>query len=557
MHFDEVIVTPQVLPDNYLPVALAALQGEAGFNHVFIPSDTSEALALVSDASLRDPSALCTTFAGEGALGPRSNLPRFHAPNRSGAPQQGSGKRELVLAVIDTGIAFWNPAFRTDPSKPRSCLFHAMGYMTLNGNGAQNSAPCYEVLELDRAEILEMNKPTPTASDHQELVRRLGDRFPESVYANGLQADRFSHGTAMADLLVQPSLANGKSPKMVGLELPVSALADTSGAILRALLPRALAAVDDLARGVVNAGAQPDVICVLSYGATGPLLDESVAGGAFAGKLFIPTGNHLQDRLYAVLAADDKITWMLPPDDASPNTIEIKSDAQQPQLRLTDPRGANVPVPVEENGLSLLKHGNDVIGAVLAAKTGDAWQITLTLSGTRSYKGLPTALAGRWQLHNDAGGPLRLWVQRDEQTSVQTKVPRLRQSYFEDADYVKRDALGRFPINDAQPPESSIRRNGSVSAFAGLGASDAVVTVGALERIGGQQRTAYYSGIFESPGDQPSQTHLVDEDRYGRGTLCLGNGTSRKYRVSGTSAAAAIGAGQAALAWQAPADTLT
>ena len=548
---------PQNLPRNYLPVALSALQSNATKRHVVVPLDPDAPLGSISQQQLRD--LALEGFAPDTALGPFTTSEFFVDAGRTQAQKGGSIPKKLVLAVIDTGIAYWNTAFRTAPGTPDTCVFHEMGYMALNSAAA---VPRYEVDFVDRASLL-ADCTWPQDEPHsRQTVRRIAAAHPECAFAKGLPADGFSHGTAMADRLISPLLAAGKTPKVVGLELPHSAFADSSGATLHALLPRALSAVNDMAQRAVGPKHQPWVICVLSYGATGAAFGANsaltlVLDERFSGELFVPTGNHLQDRLHAKLTPGETVSWHLPAFDLSANTIELVGTGALPDLVLEDPYKTRVHIPRSFGQLHLLyanaQVAAPVVGAVLAKKSETGWKMTIALPGTAPPEGLPAVSAGRWALSYEGkgdAGQIEAWIQRDEPVPWARNPGQRLQSFFEHPTYEIEGPNGAYPLHDAVPARTPIRRNGSVSAYAGLSRHPFVKTVGAQENQRGKPRTAYYSGQFTDPGQAPDMIELVDEDRQGSGTSCLGNGTQRRFDVSGTSVAAAKAAARAALAWE-------
>lgn len=552
------IPIPPNIPGNYLPVALPAWQNnDVSFSRILFPSDTSAPLKIVSADDLRSGANLGDD-AGQTALGPETQVREF-AELPGILKDRGTEQEELVLVVIDTGIAFWNPAFRRDPSDPDTCVFHKMGYMTLDTN---TKHPMIEVQRLERDKILDTCRQPVYPGAQQDIVEDLASQFPDSAYANGLHGDSFSHGTAMADRLLRDCLKAGKQFKAIGLELPFSAYADISGATLQAVLPRALAAADDMAYEIVQPDhtiqpeAKPIVICVLSYGATGAPLGETGAIQTALdfwteGQLFLPMGNHLQDRLHARLSNDQSVGWMLQYDDSSMNTVEITGTGAVPELCLVDPTGAEHQIPGDLQKLSLLTIGGNVVGAALTMPEQEGWKMTLTLSGTSFSPKRPAAPAGEWtikHLGKAEAQELSLWILRDEPIPVKSKSKTWRQSYFVDPNYKERDAQGQYLLKDEEPTVTSIRRNGSVSLFGSLKArAPQVQVIGADENAGGVTRSAYYSGRFAVAGEEPSQVKLVDERKPTSGTRCLGNGSARTYLVSGTSVAAAIAAGEAAL----------
>ena len=150
---------------------------------------------------------------------------------------------------------------------------------------------------------------------------------------------------------------------------------------------------------------------------------------------------------------------------------------------------------------------------------------------------------GRWRIRlRDSGAAA--WILRDDASYDDRAAPR-RASWFEDATYRARDAVGLGGVDDSLNPSSSIRRRGTVSVLAATGVAG-IVPVAAQWQAPGAASSgpARYSGQFA--GDRVCDSAVVEATGPETGRLVPCNAAGRLFRVSGTSVAAALHAGRLA-----------
>jgi hypothetical protein len=569
------------LPDNYLPTAFA-FRGEpdsAAF-YPLIPVPVRDAKGAdrlpfsVSAADLHNPTALTSAIASKhdtGAfyIGPRRTSDAPISP-RSVIPTPGHGiVPTSVVGIIDIGIAFWNERFcRRGTDGTLKSRFAGFGYLDFDHDG--NGAPLVTRI----TKIDDLIAGTQLPGGERALLSALGKAHKGSVHASHPKAGRLyrpdglNHGTAITDLAAgAPPEAAGGAPVLFGIDLPVEALLDASGETLQITLNVALRELlDDVAIWAEANEKSPALTVVLSFAFPGGPADGSHPVVAHLSELLtthplanhnvtfvVPTGNHLQDRLHAKLEnipvkeTSMPLRWFLHPDDHAPNTVEIVMDAPGDfTLNLTHPDGRTVAVPVALDTYGELGDQGRPIGAVWARALGNS-QIKLRISlGATSHAAapMPVSAPGEWQLSLTAGNkPLSnvaLWILRKDDLGVTRRLPPARQSHFRDPAYRHRDALGRFPIDDASSPHSAVRRKGSASLLA-AGGVPKIVPVGAEQQtwaIKTSRTPAWYSGQLS--GQAKPEYRLVDLGGPGRGTEAVGNGSPQRFRVSGSSVAAAL-----------------
>lgn len=337
-----------------------------------------------------------------------------------------------------------------------------------------------------------------------DALRRLGDE--DAPYrACGLLdpggdmalARGGSHGAAVAAIAAghAPGDAAGLAHPVIAVSLPRFVLADTSGSLGGLFIQAAVIFVIARARMLAQemsgrAGRQvrPPVVVNLSLGVTAGAQDGSAPiaqlhdaiAGSVRGDLgpvhfVLPAGNARQQRLNGQLTAGKQIHWQIPPDDPTPNAMEIWAPPglQIPRLTLLTPDGQGAPVPLDAPGMARLADdaGRELARAVLQQRRGIGGQIchclTLIVAPTLPVgMGDRCAPPGAWTLAlaADSASPCRLAILRDDR--LPGTGGRGRQSSLVDEAYVTRDDQGRWPGPDPVPPVSSIRRNGTANSYA-------------------------------------------------------------------------------------------
>ena len=275
------------------------------------------------------------------------------------------GDAKVAMGVIDTSIAFVNARFRkVDPGGgPDRTRFEMLW---IQGRAARTPGPYASIL---RAGTLLLRQ------DIDALIAKhwKNGRLDEAgVYAeftrpptghSDLWSMRGGHGTTVLDLMAGARREDGNDDAPIyGVELPVTVVSDTSGAVFHGPLTFGLGLIGlasyalsrtaggDAAPLVANAsmgflggphdGSHPtaatlNAVASASKGPASALRDVD---------LTLPVGNHLQDRIHAraIPASETTLTWSLPPEDRTASFVEIWSETpgQPPdvtELTLTPP----------------------------------------------------------------------------------------------------------------------------------------------------------------------------------------------------------------------------
>lgn len=555
------------IPWNFLPTALAALQSSEtrkNDHYQLIPVPLKKAdgtprettkIAFEGLSSLKvlqgkmaalDPDAdyflspLCKS-AQESVLSTSENLENT----------EGQRTEEKIIGIIDVGIAFWNKTFLDDLGV---CRFVDIGFMDLDSG---KEAVSFIGQEGIAKYCTQMQK-----EGEKNVLRDLGTNHPKSTFArqkNILPLYRrhgFSHGTAMAHL------AAPERTKLMGLELPVNAVMDSTGDTLTSIVGIAIEALAKRAQQWGQAqNKDVSLGIVLSFGFMGGPHDgqhpiaRQISHSLNQNKnvtLFVPMGNHRQDKIHATLGnaqkgdVTDELTWFIEPHDYSTNSIELCVGCDDEFLMtLTNPDGKSAEVVLHSNEFSTLTFFGKVIGAVSCRKIrNNQFQMRLSIAPTASRcHGDVPAPSGRWKiklhaLKHDLHDP-QFWVLRDDAAAYLSSPLAKRQSYFMDKDYRHHDVSGNALMGD--DAGAKVKRSGSASIMATC-QHDRMISVAALQKMGQNITTAWYCGAYKDPNQSPGRQILVDPEGISSGRLACANGGKKLFSVSGTSAAAALAA---------------
>jgi hypothetical protein len=457
---------------------------------------------------------------------------------------------EKAAVIIDIGIAFWNKRFRVGETGP--CRFKEMRFLSFETAGAMTSLP---TTGADSIKSLCDLYDGPSGQD--AVIARLGSLFPGSYFGPGGWARSESqwHGTATADLmagLTEPDTDTA----LYGIEVPMSVLKDADGDSLTTVLPLMLKTALEMTK---NFGSKPTII-VIPWGFSAGLQDgthpAAVAMQTFLQaatgrniKLLVPSGNQLQDRCCAHLtpsasATANAATWRMPADDFSKNSVELFVTPPEPQdvavaqiIRITAPSRPVLEIGIKQNQFFRILRDGQPIGILMRfgdMQSARRLRLSFFATGWGSARQLPTP-AGDWLISAAPDHDVRLWILRDDRNRFQDGPYPRRPSSFVDPAYQEKDNNGAFLLDDN--PGSSVLRSGTVSVLA---TTPSAVQVQANEKlVGVAQRQAWYSGRRQD-GRAITVTAVVDQDRQSGGVMAAADGTSRRMRISGTSAAVAI-----------------
>jgi hypothetical protein len=453
-----------------------------------------------------------------------------------------------VAVIIDIGIAFWNPVFRTKTG-PR---FKAMRYLDFDAIGRGQAA----LEPLSEPEIAAYCTMADQPGGQDAVGAALAARFPGSYYGRqgGAEPGTIWHGTAMADLMAGLPPDSGDRTVLMGIELPMAMLRDADGDSLGA----ALTVLIEGALAMTAALPATKLVIMLPWGFTGGPQDGSHPFAQSIDRLLahhcnrdvtliLPMGNQLQDRCAAHLAPsgpaepENAVIWRLPPDDFSDNTAEFDVAATGPvllqTLRLTAPTGETAVVLLGQSKRVWIRRGGVIIGGIVRYKdtaTGPRLRMTMAATGWRANVPRP-GFAGNWVVSFHHKDDVRIWLLRDDRDwSLDKALPR-RMSYLFDPSYQARDASGAYRMTD--DPGSAVVRLGTASV---LSTARSAMVVQADETLGAAPpQAAWYSGITTSAHPADARA-TVDPGRHNAGVLAAANGSGQMKRVSGTSAATAL-----------------
>jgi len=467
-------------------------------------------------------------------------------------------RRPPIVGIIDAGIAFWNPAFRTGDKTPQ-CQFASLGALSMDADALQAATV------FDQTALTELC----TKPEH-EIRDTLAAAFPSSVYApragrplyrpNGL-----AHGTAMADLVAS---AAAPGTALHGLELPDTVLRDLTGGQMAVAMDAAVRALAAQAVAASAGTGAVDMVVLMAFGFTGGPEDGSADILARLGatldtlrtvsginmRLVLPVGNHRQDQLRARLTAGRCVSWRIQPEDFSANTVELIQPIADQGLDLNAPDGATATLPTDL-GLYEIREGGDLIGAIWCSDIGTGRRRTrLSLAPTAAKTAQDARCPfGLWSF-GPAQGDVDLWILRDHTGFEADPAAPARASWFTDELYRHHDALGRPALTDPLPATgatgSAVTRKGSASILASTLRTDVVVVTAEV----GAGQDAPYASLPSDGCRQPVRQDLARVDgaaafhdraprHPGDGRAVLGNGTGQRFRAGGTSLAAALEAG--------------
>jgi hypothetical protein len=517
-------VTAPWLPENWLPSALSLIDaGPAGPRRVFLfdpASGTIPGPIDLDDAVVADPARLSAALApslGAGQLGwigPAGSVGTGAAQLH---PAGGGDGATEALVLIDQGIAAWHPTLRA--------AFAGLLFLPPDGRPAPTDL-------LDKAALATLSAQAD-AGDMSGLIRVLAARAPHSLYARSpalphALSGAIWHGTSVA------SAALPRAGRVAyGIELPDAATRDWTGGMLQALLPAAIAA----ALAMTAHLAHLPLTILLPYAFTGSPLDgthpvaRAVSGLLAVAErpvtLVVPAGNHRQDAC-AATAPDGRLTWHIPPDDASGNAMDLSAEVDPAALHLILPDGTAADLMVARGEVAILRYQGRCL-AVAARPVTESFRLRLAVMPAAS--GAPF---GRWQIVAP-GTALQATVLRDDRDGVMDGPHPRRQSWLV-ADGQSETGPDGAPLMD-DASGATVTRRGTLSVLATIpGARIARATA----RAGaGQEVTAAYSGLHPD-GVERGDPALVDDGWPDCGWLALAGTGPRRLRLSGTSLAAGL-----------------
>ncbi|MCZ8185858.1 MAG: hypothetical protein O9308_05710 [Beijerinckiaceae bacterium] len=398
-----------------------------------------------------------------------------------------------------------------------------------------------------------------------------------------------SHGAHVSGLALEPTAPMDGSEPVVAVHLPKTTVDDSSGAALSAhafdalrfILAEAEHAADPSPAPlfVLDEGqpgerpdpaalAVPPVVVNLSYGfnagphdGEGPLekaLFEIQALWSRAHPrsplvIVLPAGNGYQSQTFAhwdrhALAdpAKARVTWEIPPDDGSANSVQIwlpRSFRGKAHVTLVSPSGVSVRLGNRKGTIAELPGRSGIpvaMGVYCAPQASRPRGMFQLVVGPTQADAPNRSASGAWEIRIEATGLLRneaieAWVQRDDLPVATTRPS--RQSRFRHADYRPFDPPDQ--PGDGSRETSPVQRPGSLNALA-TGPRTLVIGTCAA------RRTFPVEVSLTSGGGRPEWLNGVDglapadDSVLLWGCLSSGMRAAGSIRLFGTSMAAAM-----------------
>lgn len=557
---DEVINAGGILPDNYLPVALSYMNKQESRSRVLLPRlramGTLDAVRLetVSEDTIADPAAMAEVTGGNRNLligpfargaGDLAKDPLFFPPRFT---------EPATVVIVDIGIAFWDRSFY--PSDPP--LFEAVVSMDFDGGKTITTS---RTRDQDPA-FFKKVEAIYAAEGNRGVFAYLAGEFPGSIYNPGpgqprLGPSDFAHGTAMASIV-----AEGKpGTRLIAFELPAEAYLDRAGKSLRAILPTIMAQIE-----VLTKDASGPIYVLLPYAylrgpvphdrspVKRPVLDDlegDLARGKSSKSMFLPVGNFLQEQLHARLKQGQAITWSIPAEDPSPNTLSFHwaATCNDPvTLTLVAPGGDKSVRALSGNDFLRVSEGAKFVAAAVLRQTNGWWRLDVSLAPTKPKFG--AVLPGLYSVSLDADHALRdqhVFVHRDDQPGLSALVPSVPQSFLVDPGYKRRGRYGRYLLDDREHPNSAIRREGTASHLVLGCRTNRRAVVADIDSPTGtnKKRRAEYASLFQQENKEANLLVETVGSMATPGRVVRSNGAGRFDRMAGTSVAVALAVNRA------------
>jgi hypothetical protein len=381
---------------------------------------------------------------------------------------------------------------------------------------------------------------------------------------------RRSHGTAVLDLAAGgPPNPTPSGPPILAVELPESAVADPVGTPLYAFI--VLGILYTLLR--VNQMRRPDeclpIVLNLSYGPhQGPhdgsslferIVDFLVA--AFSGSMtpltvVLAAGNFRQARVHACSTVPpektNRLAWRVQPEDVTPSLLELwlpQGAEGMIDVRVISPLGDTLtvsaanPQDIHSDSKGEIFRATFVPPTTAQPRASVVVILQATATDPPLQPTLPTAPPGVWFVDvvntGSAAVVVEGWIWRDGHG---TRRPRGRQSYFDDANYVRFDAFS-YPLEyDPVPHPSYVVRAGTLS---GIATGERSFVVGGYRRMGPPLTgtPASYSSmglVSGGPRTRPAPDLLApsEDSLVCHGVLTAGTRSGSTVTMNGTSVAA-------------------
>lgn len=448
-------------------------------------------------------------------------------------PTGSDAEKLVVIGILDDAINIAHERFRMTGGKTRVDYAWIQDGVARTPSSGSDPTDRYVGFgrEIVRSEI--ESAIAASGGDDGALLAALGlIDFARAGY-NSI-ARPVSHGTHVLDLATGADLASADvDQRIVSVQIPTIATADTSGALLRYFVLCGICYILERARVIsVKIGEAVPVVVNLSYGFSGgphdgsDFVQRAMRGAAEDHKrkmaalgftddviveVVVPAGNRLLGRGQAESppssAASETVSltlpWRVQPGDRTPSYLElwVPSSLTSGELRIGLPGASPTAVPLLPSLTPQVLAPSGSPGDVLLRVTVDGYDAASNFGQTRPdptrnkirvlIAMAPTdtsigtrmpASSGIWTvemdiLSTDADQRIEAWIQRDDSPyGLRNKG---RQSYFDDPLYVRFDDMGAYEVDDpprGTPGSSVVRRQGTLN---GIAAGERVIVAAA------------------------------------------------------------------------------
>jgi hypothetical protein len=528
-----------------------------------------------------DPGRLATqlsTLAGGGARHLRLNFPvrsetidpAYPAPQAVQGPAPGvdPAKPLVILAVIDDGIAFAHQGFRAAGAT-------RIDYCWSQTAPADSSGAVLFGREFTREGIEALRA---THGGDEEAIYRAAGLLGRPGLPPLPLARAHAHGTHVLATAAACDAADAAQTRIIAVDLPATALWDTSGFGTDMFLLAGLHYIFDRASAIAAAHGRGEVPVVvnISLGWSGGPHDGASAIEAALAELItarraqaatalvLPSGNMFQDRLSARIEeghftpmpgdkAEAHLRWFAPPHDMTSTFAELWLEpGVKPAghvFSLTAPGGEAVSVSPQTPRQDVVVGGRIVGQITLDQYRQSRWRVVICLAPTepRALPPIPMsgpphagAPAGEWRItvQRKAGqsGLISLRIQRD--VDHEQGHTGARQSWLVDPAY------DRFGADGALAQVDDLAANPMVRRFDGLnGLATSAVSLNIGGHVASLGQAARYSsaGPVALPGDLARGVDAsapTDRSPAQTGIVSAGTRTGSFVAQQGTSSAA-------------------
>lgn len=562
-----VLYRPGSFHPHFLPVLLCPTSGQ-------------------TDVMAHDPDGLAALLDGLATGSGATGQVRLNFPVRSETvdaafpaslaaltpdPEVDALKPLVIVAIIDHGIAFAHRALRSAAST-------RVEFCWSQSAEANQAGSVLFGREFRRAAI---NAMLASHGGDEEAIYRAAGLMGRPGLPPMPLARKHSHGAHVLGSLAGNWPADAAAQvRIIAVDLPATAVWDTSGFGTDMFLLSALHYIFDRAEKIAAAYGRPEVALVvnLSYGISGGPQDGSgLIGAAFdeliadrrtraPTALILPAGNLFQDGLHASITdghftpdpgtttRSASLTWRAPPADRTSSFIELwyppGTRPAQIRVSLTPPRGiasdSSLTIGPGAGRRDMLVAGRIVGQLQIDKYRGRRWRVTIILAPTEPrslppapHGGLP---AGYWTitLHRPASpaltGAIDCRIQRD--TSYGQGNTGAQQSCFVDPGYDRYAADGALAQSDSSDPAVKIRRFGGLNGLAD-GATALIVS----GYVASTAAAARYSSAGPAAPTPPLANHvtlsaMTDRAPFHPGVRSAGTRSGVTIAQRGTSSAA-------------------